>query len=210
MDGLLIDTERKSRAAWQSAATSIGKTLTNELYLDMVGRTTPSCLQVLEEAFGCDLKNSGFHQKVEHHYYTSIFKEGIEVKTGVPSLLQELRIREIPRAVATSTNRQIALRKLRITELDTFFAVVCSGEDVARSKPFPDVFLAAAEAIGVAPERCLVLEDSFAGVRAAHAAGMAPIMIPDLRQPDSEIEALAFHIFPTMSAAADTIVELVT
>lgn len=209
MDGLLIDTERKARVAWQAAAHSVGETLTDELYLSLVGRTTPNCIKALEEVFGRDLQSHGFRQSVDQHYFASLFKEGIDIKPGVVSLLAELREQNIPRAVATSTNRDIAIRKLRITELDHYFEVVCSGEDVARSKPFPDVFLAAAKAIDVAPERCVVLEDSFAGVRAGHAAGMAPIMIPDLQQPNAEISSLAFQVHPSMEAAHEKILELV-
>jgi beta-phosphoglucomutase-like phosphatase (HAD superfamily) len=100
----------------------------------------------------------------------------------------------LPRAVATSSSRNSAHHNLgRHGLLDRFGAIV-AREDVGRHKPFPDPFLKAAALIGAAPEACLALEDSHNGVRAAHAAGMMTVMVPDLLDPTEEMQAKCVHI----------------
>jgi beta-phosphoglucomutase-like phosphatase (HAD superfamily) len=78
--------------------------------------------------------------------------------------------------------------------------VVVTRDDVVRGKPHPDLFLKAAWAIGIPPERCLAVEDSFNGIRAAHAAGMMPVMVPDLLAPTPDIRALCVEIVADLHA----------
>ena len=73
-----------------------------------------------------------------------------------------------------------------------------SGDDVKKSKPDPEIFLIAAKKVGVEPKNCLVLEDSFSGIRAAHAGGMHPVMVPDILQPTDEIKALCEAVMPSL------------
>jgi beta-phosphoglucomutase-like phosphatase (HAD superfamily) len=81
--------------------------------------------------------------------------------------------------------------------LPRFQAVIAAG-DYARGKPHPDPFLAAAERLGVKPEDCLALEDSHNGVRAAHAAGMMTIMVPDLLEATEEMQSLCITVTETL------------
>ncbi len=97
-------------------------------------------------------------------------------------------------AVATSTVRRIAEHHLKRAGLLDHFSAVCTREDVARGKPHPDLFLKAASHLGVRAERCLVLEDSYQGVRAAHAAGTMPIMVPDLLPATDELRGLCIAV----------------
>jgi HAD superfamily hydrolase (TIGR01509 family) len=93
----------------------------------------------------------------------------------------------LPRALATSTNRATAEDHLRCAGLLDRFDALVTWEDVERGKPHPDLFLKAALEIGVAPQRCVVLEDSPLGIRGAHAAGAMPVMIPDLLAATEEL-----------------------
>jgi beta-phosphoglucomutase-like phosphatase (HAD superfamily) len=79
-----------------------------------------------------------------------------------------------------------------------FDFIVC-GDEVANGKPAPDIYLAAALGLKASPTECLVLEDSEAGIRAAYAAGMTPVMIPDLKQPSPETRALAYRVLPSLA-----------
>jgi beta-phosphoglucomutase-like phosphatase (HAD superfamily) len=97
-------------------------------------------------------------------------------------------------AVATSTVRRIAEQHLRRAGFFDHFGAVCTREDVARGKPHPDLFLKAARDLGVGAERCLVLEDSYHGIRAAHAAGAMPVMVPDLLPATDELRALCVAV----------------
>jgi beta-phosphoglucomutase-like phosphatase (HAD superfamily) len=116
-------------------------------------------------------------------------------------MLDFLDVRGIPRAVATSTRRPLALRKLEAAGLLPRFDAICTSSDVEHPKPAPDIYLLAATSLGVDPAQCLVLEDSPTGVRAALAAGMYPIQIPDLLVPDDAVHALGHTILPSLDDA---------
>ena len=79
-----------------------------------------------------------------------------------------------------------------------YFDRIIGGDQVTHSKPDPEIFLKAADALHAKPEECYIIEDSFNGIRAAHAAGMHPVMVPDLLEPDDEIKALYEEIFPSL------------
>jgi beta-phosphoglucomutase-like phosphatase (HAD superfamily) len=115
------------------------------------------------------------------------------------NLLAFLEINRVPRAVASSTPCWFARHKLAITKVDTLFQAIVCGDMVAAGKPAPDLFLEAARQIAIAPERCVVLEDSEAGIMAAHAAGMVPLMIPDLKKPTPEILGLVYRVLPSLN-----------
>ncbi len=85
------------------------------------------------------------------------------------------------------------------------FHAAVAGGDYARSKPFPDPFLKAAEVLGVDPTHCLALEDSHNGIRAAHAAGMMAVMVPDLLEPNEEMHALCVRIIESLHEVRDLI-----
>lgn len=93
------------------------------------------------------------------------------------------------------------MRKLAAADLLPYFDVVCTSSDVAAPKPAPDVYLLAASKLGVDPARCLVLEDSPTGVRAALAAGMTPIQVPDMLVPDDAARALGHRIVGSLGDA---------
>ena len=81
---------------------------------------------------------------------------------------------------------------------DTFDYVVC-GDEVTLGKPHPDIFLTAAEKLGVPAENCIILEDSENGIKAAHAAGAFAIMIPDRKQPAEELRKIVYRVYPDLS-----------
>ena len=116
------------------------------------------------------------------------------MKAGAAELIGDLAARDLPMAVATSTFRRIAEHHLRRAGFLNHFGAVCTREDVTRGKPHPDLFLAAAEKLGVRAERCLVLEDSYPGVRAAHASGAMTIMVPDMLPATDELRALCIAV----------------
>ena len=123
-----------------------------------------------------------------------LLETGVPVKAGAAELIGDLAARKLPMAVATSTVRRIAEHHLERAGLLDHFIAVCTREDVTRGKPHPDLFLKAASDLGVRAERCLVLEDSYQGVRAAHAAGAMPIMVPDLLPATDELRGLCVAV----------------
>ena len=115
---------------------------------------------------------------------------GAPAKPGLFALLDYLEEQTIPRIVASSSPRAMIEQNLQTTGTARYFHDVVCGADVQHSKPAPDIFLEAARRLRVDIRRCLVLEDSFNGVRAGHAAGAVTVMVPDLAAPDDEMRRL--------------------
>ncbi|MCG6450836.1 HAD family hydrolase, partial [Vibrio parahaemolyticus] len=120
-------------------------------------------------------------------------------KQGVIELLEWLKAEHIPTAVATSTQRDVASIKLRLSGLDSYFDAVATGCEVSQGKPHPEIYLLAASRLDVAPAQCLAFEDSNNGVRSAVAAKMIAYQIPDLVMPSDDVVALGHRIRPTLS-----------
>jgi HAD superfamily hydrolase (TIGR01509 family) len=192
MDGLMMDTEPGYRAAWQRAAGEQGCPIDDARYLAFVGRTNPDAERMLEEIFGAAFNASAFRTRWMALWRADVEAHGIPVKPGLAALLDFADQRGIRKVVATSSAQRETALILR--ELVHRFDAVVTGDDVTRGKPAPDIFLAAAARVGVAPARCLVLEDSEAGVQAGAAAGMRVIMVPDLKQPSDEAKKLAARV----------------
>jgi len=208
MDGLMLDTERIARRAWRRALKEFGYHLTDDLYITLVGRNARDGRRLLRAAMGDDFPLEACEFRAREIYGRLIDADDIPVKTGLMELLDFLETRSIKTAVATSTSRKWAIPKLTGTELISRFATVVTGDDVLNGKPHPDIFLAASHDIGVKPEQCIVLEDSLNGIRAAKAAGMIPIMVPDLIQPTDEIRSMAHSVAATLCEAKTVIAQL--
>ena len=118
------------------------------------------------------------------------FARGVPCKKGLKELLAALEDMGLPRIVASSSPRNMIEMNLQTTGTARYFHDVVSGTEVAHSKPAPDTFLVAAKKLHLDPHDCLVLEDSFNGVRAGRAAGCVTVMVPDLMQPTEEIAQL--------------------
>ncbi|MEZ4675595.1 MAG: HAD family phosphatase [Caldilineaceae bacterium] len=194
MDGLMLDTERLAQAAWQRAGAELGYDLPDAIYLQAVGRTAQATEVIFRAHFGLDSPFDAIYQRKQHYYHEAIAAGRVPLKAGLLELLDLLDKQGIPKAVATSTARSLALQKLQATQLLTRFPHIVCGDEVPNGKPAPDIFLAAAAQLAIAPTYCLVLEDSPAGVRAAHAAGMRAVHIPDLIPPAPETVALAYRV----------------
>ncbi|AKC86444.1 HAD family hydrolase [Pseudoxanthomonas suwonensis] len=199
MDGLMLDSERAINACMARAALELGHDLPETLWLQMIGGGDGLCRRLLAERIG-DAATVVLLERVET-MYDAVADAGIDHRPGVVDLLELLVARRIPRAVATSTRRPLAMRKLAAAGLLRYFDAVCTSSDVARPKPAPDVYLLAAATLGVAPSLCLVLEDSPTGVRAALAAGMTPVQVPDMLEPDDDVRALRHRIVDSLAAA---------
>ena len=127
----------------------------------------------------------------------------LKQKPGIRELLLFLREQGIKTAVASSTRRELVCRELEEGGLLHLFDQVICGDMVKRSKPEPDIYLKACEALGVEPEQAYAIEDSYNGIRSAHRAGMKPIMVPDLAGPTKEMELLADRILPSLLEVKD-------
>ena len=187
MDGTLLDTEPLAARAWGEAAAAIGVPFDDALALRMIGRTFGDCRALLVAHHGEDYPTDRLMAGWHAAYDAIVERDGLALKPGVGELFAWLDATGIARAIATSTRRARALAKLEQAALATRVHALVGGDEVARGKPAPDIFLVAAERLGVPASACVVLEDSDAGVLGALAAGMTPIMIPDLCAPSGEV-----------------------
>ncbi len=202
MDGVLLDTEKLYRQAMQQACSGLGFTMSDALFAAQVGIPGASGDKILIEAFGESFPLGRYNAATLAHMQT-LLSSDIPVKSGAQRLLETLRDRAIPAAVATSTAKPLAMDRLERAGLLDFFKTVVTSTDCANGKPHPEPFETAARRLDVRPEACIALEDSHNGVRSAHAAGMKVIMVPDLLEPTDEIERLCTAVLPSLEAVRE-------
>jgi HAD superfamily hydrolase (TIGR01509 family) len=193
MDGLLVDSEVVYCEALTSQAAAMGYELPLEVMKRMIGHAWAGSAQVVRDHFGPDFDTERLRTGSIERFY-ELAQAEVALKTGVLEILDHLDRAGLPRAIATSSRRSDVEHHLTAHGLtDRFHAVLAQG-DYPRPKPNPDPYLKAAEALGVDPADCLALEDSHNGVRAAAAAGMMTIMVPDMLDPTEEMHALCVRI----------------
>lgn len=200
MDGTLLDTEAVFRAVVFEVAADLGFEMTDAIQLALIGNSHEHSNDVLVEAFGAAFPYALFNERCTLAMHDRL-EEGIPVKSGAIELLGALAERDVPTAVATSSRRVHADGHLGRSGLLDLVRTVVTRDDVTNPKPHPEPYLLAASRLGVAPERCVAFEDSHTGVKAAHAAGMHTIMVPDLLVPTEEIERLCFAVLPSLAHA---------
>jgi HAD superfamily hydrolase (TIGR01509 family) len=196
MDGLLLDSEPLYRVTWKAAGSSLGFPIDDVLYERFVGRGNVEAEKILREHFGEIFPLDEFHKRWRSDWDERLAAAPLARKPGAMELLDFLDARGIPKALATSSPRDLAVRCLG--ELAARFTAIAFGDEVSHSKPAPELFLLASQRLGIAPADCLVLEDSEAGVRAARAAGMDVIMVPDLVPPSPEVASMATRVCKTL------------
>ncbi|MEO2219029.1 HAD family phosphatase [Chromobacterium vaccinii] len=183
MDGLMLDTETLSCAATRRAGAELGIQIDDAMLMGMVGLSEARCTRYIAEYLANEELAAQLQQTSRAGYRRMLEHEEIPLKPGIVELLDWAENQGIPRAVATSTRRAVADVKLARSGLARYFRHTIAGDEVARTKPEPDIYLAAAALLGAAPERCIVLEDSPYGMQAGVAAGSRVLLVPDLIAP---------------------------
>ena len=191
VDGTLLDTERIYMKAWKEAAAEAGYVMPDVVLQKTRAVNTKDAARIFEEEIG-----NGFSYQAVRPIRVRIAEEIIKrespiLKPGVLELLAFLEGKGIRLSVASSTNQQGTREHLAESRILDRFEVVVGGDMVTNGKPHTDIFLKAAEALSVAPEECIVVEDSPAGIRAAHAAGMKAVLVPDQAAITQEIIDMA-------------------
>ena len=197
MDGTLLDTETVFKEIVYHVSAGLGFEMTPGVHLSMVGSSHETTNRLLVEAYGVSFPYTIFDAKCRELMHERM-AEAVPIKAGVHELLGELKARRIPAAVATSSRAAHALGHLGAAGLLSMFAAVVTRDDVVNPKPHPEPYLKATGLLGFAPGDCLAVEDSHSGVRAAHAAGLQTIMVPDLVDPSDEIVALCHAVMDSL------------
>ena len=179
MDGTLVDTERLGLIAWARAAEREHVDLPVEVCRSFIGRNLPGVMGILEGHFGSlefAEKMYDLHRSIELDMYGT----ELTTKEGARESLEAMRDAGYQIGLVTSSRRESAERNMKRFELMEFFDCITSGEETHNGKPAPDIYLLAAQKMGVEPASCVVVEDSPNGARSGIAAGMHVMMIPDM------------------------------
>jgi HAD superfamily hydrolase (TIGR01509 family) len=196
LDGLMVDSEKLALRAWNDLLGPSGIQLSEAQYHHLIGRAHTESVQYVIEQTGVDIPFEVLDQDFWRRL-TQLIGQDLSPMPGLIPLLQELHHLGVPLAVASNSLLAYVQKALERTGVRGFFSCVIGVDQVARPKPAPDVYLAAAECLEMSPADCLAIEDSQSGSSAALAAGMACVLIP---HPGSAIEVPegVLAVFPTL------------
>lgn len=197
MDGLLLDTERISHESWLQASQELGLEIDVVEFRRIIGMNESSFREALHQAIGDQIdvpelvakSDKIYHQKIAH---------GVPMHQGARICIEWLSNEGIPQCVATSSRQSLAQKKLGHHDLICHFHSIVSGDQVTNGKPHPEIFITAAEQMGVDPSDCLAFEDSRHGIHAAAASGARVILVPDLAIHNDESRGLAHEIWESL------------
>lgn len=192
MDGLMFDSERVVKLSWTLAGEALGYGDLGENIYHTLGMGVMRRREYFFHKYGDNFPFDEFRKFTKQFFWEKVGTDGIDTKPGLFELLSYLKEREIKIGMATSSSQEYALGNLNRAGIRDYFAAIVCGDMIERTKPAPDIYLKAAELLGESAENCLALEDAPGGVLSADNAGMPVIMIPDLLEPDKDIEKLLY------------------
>jgi HAD superfamily hydrolase (TIGR01509 family) len=202
MDGTLLDTERVAQEAFCTACDELHVAPRMDLLLRCVGAAEPIARRIIGAGYGAGLDCDAFFAAWNRHFRQLSQQTPAPLKEGAAALLDAVAGLGLPMAIATSSRTEHAVEKLRQAGLLKRFRTVIGADQVQWPKPDPEVYLKAAAYLAVDPKACLAVEDSEYGVRAAHAAGMTVIQVPDMTQPSSDLRSLGHIILNSLKEVA--------
>ena len=194
MDGVLFDTERLCNDGWLKVAEERGIEGMEQISLECIGRNAADTKALVLSRLGADFPYDDFRAEVSAWFWQAIEKYGMPLKEGVTRILPFLQQRGFRIGLASSTKYESVLECLKRADILDYFSVIVTGDMIEHSKPQPDIYLLACRKLEVEPYEAYAIEDSPNGIRSAYAAGMKPVMVPDMIRPDAEMEKLSFMI----------------
>lgn len=205
MDGVLFDTQMLSNKAWYQLAEERKLGDIRQFTNGCIGRNRTDIISRFKKVFGDEFDAEEFLNAGKALMQKWIREDGLPLMKGTEEILMYLKENEYTIALASSSSTASVLSHLKDSGLTDYFQEIIGGDQVHLSKPKPDIYLKACEAIGVKPEDAIAVEDSPNGIRAAYAAGMTPVMIPDQIQPDEEILSLVYKKYDSLLKFRDAL-----
>lgn len=198
MDGVLIDSERIAWRIQKQVMLEMGFTAQEDLKDKIMGANHEQIKRTMGEIYGSSFDFEEFTKIKRERTYQELGENGVPKKEGVDFLLQYLKQNHYKIAVASSTRYETVVRLLKSANIFDYFDAIVGGDMLEKSKPEPDIFLAAAKKINIPSTNCVAIEDSANGVKSASSAGCITIMIPDMIQPTKELKSLANIVLPSL------------
>ena len=203
MDGVIFDSERAVMQCWKEVASRHNIPDIEKAILACTGTTMVRTREIMLDLYGADFPYDEYARESSAIFHSRYDGGRLPMKPGVKELLTFLKERGKKIALASSTRQQVVTDELRDAGIIEYFDRIICGDMVSRSKPAPDIFLKACEELNVSPSDSYAIEDSYNGIRAAHAGGLHPIMVPDLLPADEEMQSLAEIILPSLTSVIE-------
>lgn len=194
MDGVILDSEKLYVRFWCEAANFYGYPMQTHHALSIRSMARPFAIERLKGYFGENFDYHAVHDKRIELMDKYIEQNGIEAKAGAKQLLEYLKDKNIKIALATATRPERTKVYLERVGLYEYFDEIVCASMVKKGKPEPDIYLYAAEKLGLKPSECIALEDSQNGIKSASSAGCITVMVPDLDGPSEEIMPLLYDV----------------
>lgn len=194
MDGVIFDSERLVLEGWQEIAAKYGIKGMEEVLPRCLGVNAQATREIFREYYGQDFPYDEYKKEASALFHSRYGNGKLPLKPGVKELLSYLKENGYLVGLASSTRQAIVEQEIRDAGLMPYFDNLVCGDMLKRSKPEPDIYLKACENLDVEPRMAIAVEDSYNGIRSAKRAGMVPVMVPDMVQPDEEMRSLAHKI----------------
>lgn len=203
MDGVIFDSERAVMQCWKEVASRHNIPDIEKAILACTGTTMVRTREIMLNLYGADFPYDEYARESSVIFHSRYDGGRLPMKPGVKELLTFLKERGKKIALASSTRQQVVMDELRDAGIIEYFDRIICGDMVSRSKPAPDIFLKACEELNISPSDSYAIEDSYNGIRAAHAGGLHPIMVPDLLPADEEMQSLAEIVLPNLTSVKE-------
>lgn len=198
MDGVIFDSERVVFEGWKALSEKYGFANIEIPYKMCIGVNASKAREIMLDFYGKDFPYDQYCMEQSKNYHEKYDGGNLPLKSGVKELLEYLKKNDFFIAIASSTRSAVVEQQIIDAGLRDYFDRIIGGDMVEKSKPEPDIFLKAIEGLEVQKEKVIVIEDSFNGIRAAYEAGMMPIMVPDMVEPDNEMKDKASIILDNL------------
>lgn len=201
MDGLMFDTEMMYLKFAPGTIKELGYDIKEDILKKTVGTNHKWASEIFKAEGYPDFPFVELWKRLDIKYSDYFEEFGVPIKNGLFEMLEFLKGINMKMAVATSSRRVKAEKLLNESGAMKYFDLTMFGDEILNGKPDPEIFLKTADTLNTEYKKCLVFEDSINGIKAAHSAGMIPVMIPDVIEPTEEITNLIYKKYDSLNDA---------
>lgn len=198
MDGVIFDSEKGCLDIWLELARENNLSNMEEVFKKCIGTTVVKTTQILKDNYGEDFDVESFQGEASRRFHERYDDGRLPVLPGAREILEFLKEEGYIIGLASSTKEATVKQQLTDAGLIGYFDYITCGDMLKVSKPAPDIYLLACKNLKVSPDEAIAIEDSYNGIRSAHAAGMIPFMVPDLIEADDEMKKLSYGIYDNL------------
>ncbi len=205
MDGILFDTERLINECIATVGAEYGIENTDYFITNCVGVSTRETKAFYRKELGADFPVDEMYEKIRELNNIRLAEGGMPVKPGVYLMLEYLKTNRYQIGLASSSSRKSVMHHIEAANMTEYFSVIVAGDEVENGKPEPDIYLKALEKMNLKGKTVIAFEDSPNGLKAATAAGINAIMIPDIIPYSDELKPYVFERFNSMTSALEAL-----